>query len=171
MKKLLAAVAMSLSASTAMATISFDYGTIWNQVQFDPNGSSTYNWVGQGQFFSVNWDLESDVVLGFYGENSDYNNGYGDTYPFVINALNVSKGVMKNASVGLHLGNIYDDYNDSTGMLTDIFGTVTILGGTADKISGSLKASFGGRFADTDWNAGGERWNGYFVNVAVGIGI
>jgi hypothetical protein len=170
MKKLLTAVAMSLSASTAMATISFDFGSVWTQFRFDPNYSS-YNWVAQGQSFAVNWDLENDVVLGYYGENSDMNDGYGTTYPFVVNALSVSKGVMKNASVGLHLGNFYEDYGGYTGMLTDIYGTVTILGGTADKISGSLKASFGGRFADTDWNAGGERWNGYFVNVAVGIGI
>jgi hypothetical protein len=169
MKKLIAAVAMSLSASTALATISFDYGSIWSQFRFDPDYSQ-YNWTGQGQSFGVNWDIESDLILGYYGENTDMTDGYGNTYPFVVNAINVSKGVMKNASVGLRLGSFYEDYGGYTGMLTDIFGTVTILGGTADKISGSLKASFGGRFADANWQ-GSQVWNSYFVSVAVGIGI
>lgn len=169
MKKTLAAVAMSLAASTAVATISFDYGSIWTQFRLDPNNAG-YNFTGQGQSFGVNWDLESDLILGYYGENTDMTDGYGNTYPFAVNAISVSKGVMKNASVGLHLGSFYEDYDGETGMLTDIYGTVTILGGTADKISGSLKASFGGRFADSEWN-GGSTYNGYFVSVAVGIGI
>jgi hypothetical protein len=170
MKKLIAGLFAASLASTAMATASFDFGSIWWFPRYDSNYGD--NFAGQGQSFSANWDLDNDLIVGAYSEISDlYESNNYDTHHFVINAINVSKGVVKNASIGLHLGTFYNAYDDYTGMLTDVFGDVKILSGNVDKVSGSLKANFGGRFARENENSGDYDWSGYFVSLAVGIGI
>jgi len=170
MKKLLAGLFVASMASTAMATASFDFGSIWWFPRYDSNAGENY--AGQGQSFAVNWDLDNDLIVGAYMEGHDLYDAYNyDTYHFTINAINVSKGVVKNASIGLHLGTFYNAYDDYTGMLTDLFGEVKVLSASADKVSGSLKATFGGRFARENENSNDYDWSGYFVGLAVGVGI
>lgn len=167
MKKLLGTVVALGMAASASATVSFQFGSNW----FFPQGD-IYNTAdrlsGQGQNFGANWDLDNDLIIGVYSEVTDLTDGYGSYYPFSVQAITVGKGVMKNASVALHLGTFYEDYNGYTGMLTDVLGSVVIMGGSADKISGGLTASFGGRFAVDDYSS---NWNGYFINLGVTIGI
>jgi hypothetical protein len=170
MKKLIAGLFAASLASTAMATASFDFGSIWWFPRYDSNDG--YNYAGQGQAFSANWDLDNDLIVGSYSEISDlYESTNYDTHHFTINAINVSKGVVKNASIGLHLGVFYNADDDYTGMLTDVFGDVKILAGAVDKVSGSLKAQFGARFARENENGNDYDYSGYFVALAVGVGI
>jgi len=171
MKKLMAGLFVASLASTAMATASFEFGSVFFFPRYDSNlGNGNYS--GQGQSFAANWDLDNDLIVGAYSESTDLADAYNTaTYNFTVNAITVAKGVVKNASVGLHLGTFYQSYNDYTGMLTDLFGSVTLMSGNADKVSGSLKASFGGRFARENENANDYDWSGYFVSLAVGIGI
>jgi hypothetical protein len=171
MKKLMAGLFVASLASTAMATASFDFGSIFYFPRYDSNAGDNFS--GQGQSFSANWDLDNDLIVGAYTESTDLSDQNGNTYPFTVNAITVAKGVVKNASIGLHLGTFYNDvYNDDyTGMLTDLFGNVTLMAGSADKVSGSLKASFGGRFARENENGGDYDFSGYFVALSVGIGI
>jgi hypothetical protein len=169
MSKVLATlVALGLSSS-AMAAASFDFGSIWFFPRLDANDAQE-NFAGQGQTVAANWDLDNDLILGAYMEATELNTGDGSSYPFQVNAINISKGVVKNASIGLHLGTFYDDYYGDTGMLTDLFGSITMISGGADKISGSLKATVGARYADENYQNDGN-FNGYFVSVAIGIGI
>jgi hypothetical protein len=167
MKKLLGTVVALGLAASASATVNFQFGSNWYFPRNDVYNTDDHL-SGQGQNFGVNWDLENDLIIGAYTEITDLTDGYGSEYPFSVNAITVGKGVMKNASVGLHLGTFYEDYNGYTGMLTDVFGNVVIMGGSADKISGGLTASFGGRFAVDDY---ASDWSGYFINLGVSIGI
>jgi hypothetical protein len=174
-RTVLAAIAMTLSSS-AFAAVSFEFGSTWFFPQLDPNSNTgnDYNYAGQGQTVAANWDLDNDLILGVYIEATELNNGNGQSEPFDVQALTVSKGVMKNASLGMHLGTFHETWffgNDGTGMLTDLFGTITMISGGAEKISGSLKATVGARYANSDYNSGEGSFNGYFVSVAVGIGI
>jgi hypothetical protein len=171
MKKLMAGLFIASLASQAMATASFEFGSTWFFPRYDQYND--YNWSGQGQSFAANWDLDNDLIVGAYTESTDMTDGYSNTYVFQVNAISVSKGVVKNASIGLHLGTYYGSYNDYTGMLTDVVGSVTLMSGNADKVAGSLKANFGGRFArdNEGANTGAIDYSGYFVSLAVGIGI
>jgi hypothetical protein len=167
MRKILLAVALVAMASTAMGAVGIEFGSNWYKPNMDPNGSG-YDWFGQGQNMTITWALENDLALGVYTEATMINDGYGDSYPFSVNAIQVRKGIVKNVDVGMNLGTFYDDYNNATGMLTDVFGEVTVLSGKGEKVEGALKGQIGGRWADSDWQ-GGENWNGYFVNLLVAI--
>ena len=169
MKKLMAGAFALSMASNAFATASFDFGSVWFFPRYDTNVGD--NLSGQGQSFAANWDLDNDLIVGAYNESIDLTDGYGNTYPWSTTAINISKGVVKNASIGLHLGTFYQNYNDYTGMLTDVFGNVTLMSGSADKVSGSLKAQFGGRFAREYENGDDDDFSGYYISLAVGIGI
>jgi hypothetical protein len=168
MKKVLLAVAVVAMASTAMGAIGIEFGSNWYKPNMDPNGSAQYDWFGQGQNLTVTWAIDNDVALGVYVENTMLNDGYGNSYPFVVNAIQLRKGIVKNVDVGMNLGTFFEDYNYATGMLTDVFGEVTVLSGKGEKVEGALKGQVGGRWADADWQ-GGDNWNGYFVNLLVAI--
>jgi opacity protein-like surface antigen len=171
MKKTLFAAAASLVlASSAMAAVGVEFGSTWFQPRFDPNGNGQYNWSYIGQSMQVLWDLDGDFSVGALVERGQINDGYGNAYDFDLQALSFSKAVVKNAHIAVRLGSAHEDYNDATGMLTDVVGTITILGGSMDKINGSLKGSLGGRFIDTDWQ-GGESFSGFFASLAVAFGI
>ena len=171
MKKLMgAAIALGM-ASSAFAAASFEYGSIWFFPRYDANYNQE-DFTGQGQTFAANWDLDNDLIVGVYSEGTqlvEVDDGY--TYAFNVTALNISKGVMKNASVGLHLGNFYEDYNGTSGILTDLFGSVTLMSGGADKVTGSLKATFGGRFARDNYDVGSyyADYSGYFASLGVAV--
>lgn len=173
MKKLIGAVLALGMSSSAFATASFEYASVWSFPTYDPiyNGDEFH---GQGQSFAANWDLDNDLIVGVYTESTvltEVDDGY--TYNMTVNALNISKGVVKNASIGLHLGTFYEDWNGAAGMLTDLFGSVTIMSGSADKIGGALKATFGGRFARDNYDATGYygNWGGYFASLGVALAI
>ena len=168
MKKLMAGLFVASLASTAMATATFEFGSVWFFPQYDDYYD--YNLTGQGQSFAANWDLDNDLYVGAYSETTDLSDGYANTYTFQVSAINVSKGVVKNASIGFHLGTFYSSWDGYTGMLSDLQGSVTLMSATADKIGGSLKASFGGRFARSN-EGGNVDYSGYFVSLGVGIGI
>lgn len=169
MKKMLLAAAASLGmATSAMAAVGVEFGSTWVQVRREPYGGN-YDWSYSGQSMLVAWDLD-DMSVGALVERGEIADGFGNAYEFSVQALSFSKAVVKNASVGVRLGTFYEAYNDETGMLTDVLATITLMGGTMDKIRGELKGSFGGRFANNEWN-GGEAFSGYFAALSVGFGI
>ena len=151
----------------AAGSIGFEYGSSWFRPQYNDNGAG-YDWTAQGQTFTINWVLDSDMWVGVYTESLNLNNGYGNTYPWSGQAIQITKGIVKNVTVGLNVGTFYEGYNGSVGALTDVFGTVTLLSGSGDKVSGNLKATVAGRWAD-DSNTGGENFSGYTYGVAAGL--
>lgn len=170
MKKIMTGAFALAMASNAFATASFEFSSIWWYPRYDTNYG--YNMSGQGQGVGINWDLDNDLFVGAYSEISDvYEPTNYDTHHFTINAINVGKGVVKNAAIGLRLGTFYNAYDDYTGMLTDVYGNVTMMSGSVDKVSGSLHATFGGRFAREYENAGDYDFSGYFVSLGIGVGI
>jgi hypothetical protein len=168
MKKLIAgAFALSMATSAMAATVSFDYGSSWFRPRMNFEGSS-YDWTAQGSTFAVNWALDNDTWIGVYAEALNINDGYGDTYPWTGQALQFSKGIVKNVAIGVRLGTFNEAYNYDTGALTDVYGAVTILSGSGDKVSANLKAEVAGRWADNEWQ-GGEDWSGYTVGLSAGV--
>jgi hypothetical protein len=119
---------------------------------------------------TISWTIENDLALGVYSEATMLNDGSGNTDPFNVNALLISKGIVKNVAVAVHLGTFYEDYYGVSGLLADVFGEVTVLSGKGEKVEGALKTQAGGRFAD-DSNAGGEDWSGWFINLIVSLSI
>jgi len=170
MKKLLAgAIALTISGSAMAAanSVGFAFGTNF----FAPSAATLVP--QNGQNFTIGWALDNDVSLGVYTEQSNVGTGLaaGNT-TLTVNAIQVSKGVMKNVTVGLNLGS--STAAATAGIITigsnplaDIFGTVNILSGSGDKVSGSLQATVSARFTR---NAGAvNNLNGTNVGLAVGI--
>ena len=172
MKKLIAAVfAMSFAgAALADGNLGFEIGSNWFRPNYDSNGywGSGYWWSGQGQNFTLVWGMDNDLWLGAYSEQTTLSDGYGDAYSFDVTAIQVTKGVMKNVNIGMNVGSFYDEQADEVGPLTDVFGKVTILSGSGDKVQGNVNATIGGRWADDSYN-GGSNWSGYYVNLSVGL--
>jgi hypothetical protein len=167
MKRILIALAVVAMASTAMGAVGIEFGSNWYKPNLDAYDYGC-DFFGQGQNVTITWALENDLALGVYTEATMINDGYGNTYPFNVNAIQVRKGIVKNVDVGMNLGTFYFDYWGYTGMLTDVFGEVTVLSGKGEKVEGALKGQVGGRWADDNWQGGGVL-NGYFVNLLVAI--
>lgn len=169
MKKLIAVAFALTMATSAMAagSIGFEYGSSWFRPHYNDQGAGL-DWTAQGQTFAINWVLDNDMWVGVYTESLNLNDGYGDTYPWSAQAIQVTKGVVKNVAVGLNIGTFYEAYNTAVGPLADVFGEVTLLAGNGDKVSGSLKANVAARWAD-DTNGGGEDWSGYTVSLIAGL--
>lgn len=162
MKKIFAiAVAVSL-ASTAMAGgVAFEFGANF----FKPNlaGAQAQN----GQNFTMSWNLESDLSLGVYTEQGSLLGGVwgaGDT--ITVSAIQVTKGVMKNVEIGLNLGSGTETIGGvaNTAPLVDILGSVNILSGSGDKVSGALVGVAAARFCNTTNNMDG-------VNVGIAVEV
>lgn len=170
MKKILAgAFALSLAGSAmAAGNVGFEVGTNWFKPGFDPNNSAIYWGASNGQNFTIVWGLDNDLWLGAYTENTVISDGNGNELNFNVTAIQIAKGVMKNVSIGLNVGSFMEDWNTETGALTDVFGKVTILSGSGDKVSGNVNATVAGRWADDRWN-GGDNWTGYNINLSVGL--
>ncbi len=170
MKKLFAsAFAVSLSASAmAAGTVGVEIGTNWFQPGFDAQNSADHWNPSNGHNFSVVWGLDSDTWVGAYSENDFIADGFSNTLAFNTEAIQLVKGVAKNVSVGMNIGSFYEDWNNETGFLTDVFGKVVILSGSGDKVSGNLSATVAGRWADDRWN-GGDNWSGYNIGLTVGL--
>lgn len=168
-KKLLAAAASLALATPALAAVGVEFGSTWFTPRLDANNAQ-YHWNYVGQSMSVLWDVDGDFAVGALVERGEINDGYGNSYDFDLQALSFTKSVVKNATVGVRLGTAHEDYDDATGMLTDVYGSITLLGGSMDKIRGTLVGSLGGRFIDTNW-WGGSSYSGYFASLAVGFGI
>ena len=80
---------------------------------------------------------------------------------------------MKNVSVGLNLGSA--TFTDgaaasNSGTMVDIFGTVTILSASGDKIEGSLRANAAARFSNVTLLTGGAI-PGDGVNLGLSVQI
>lgn len=166
MKKVLAALFAVSVASSAMAAgnLSVDFGSVWYKVSYTDGAGDHLQ--GQGQSFSVNWVLDNDLGLGAYTESGRWvydSTSYDD---WDIRAIQVTKGVVKNVMIGMNLGDEYDSWNNDDGMVTDIFGSVVILGGSGDKVTGQLKTSVGARFLvnDDDYNMSG-------ITVSLSVGL
>jgi len=169
MKKVIAALfAVSLASAASAGTVSVEFGTNWYKVN---HTNDVYdNLIGQGQNFLVSWSLDNDLSLGAYSEAGTwlYDSGSSDTWE--LTAIQVSKGVVKNVAVGMNIGRMYQTYDSGggyDGMLTDVFGSVVILSGSGDKVSGVLKTVVGGRFAAH--YASGDDFSGITVNLVVGL--
>jgi hypothetical protein len=169
MKKLIAgAFALSMATSAmAAGTIGFEYGSSWFRPKLSANGAQL-DWTAQGQTFAITWALDNDMWVGVYTEALNLNDGYGDTYPWSGQAIQVSKGIVKNVAVGLNIGTFYEAYYGAVGPLADVFGEVTLLSSNGDKISGSLKANAAARWAN-DTSAGGDDFSGYTVGIVAGL--
>jgi hypothetical protein len=164
MKKVIAAVfAMSL-ASSAMATVGVDFGTNWYKVSYTDNVGDHLS--GQGQNFLVSWTLDNDLSLGAYTESGVWTYYSGSADEWEIRAIQISKGVVKNVAVGMNHGVMINQWDSGEGQLTDVFGAVTILGGSGDKVSGALKTTVGARFNVDD---GDYDFSGITVNLSVGL--
>ncbi len=160
MKKVLAiAVVMGLAAGAQAASVGFDFGT--NFYKPSAAGLNAEN----GTNFGVNWMLDNDLKLGIYNEMS---NVTGVATGFSLSAIQIAKGVVKNVFVGLNLG-------AGTGVTTatdvDIFGTVNILSGTGEKVSGNLVATVAARFCKAQVNAVPDIADGYNLGLAANIGF
>lgn len=177
MKKLIAgAVALTISGSAmaAASSVGFSFGTNF----FSPSAPGLV--ADNGQNFTINWALDNDVSLGVYTELSNVNLT-GALSTLTVNAIQVSKGVMKNVSVGLNLGSGTTTANSfvagppatgiaaGTAPLADIFGSVNILSGSGDKVSGSLSATVAARFSKVGATTTVGNLNGVNVGLAVGI--
>lgn len=162
MKRIFAiAVAVSL-ASTAMAGgVAFEFGANF----FKPNlaGAQAQN----GQNFTMSWNLESDLSLGVYTEQSFLFDGVGGVWAagstLTVSAIQVTKGVMKNVEIGLNLGSGTDS-TSNTAPLVDILGSVNILSGSGDKVSGALVGMAAARFCNTTNNTDG-------VNIGIAVEV
>jgi hypothetical protein len=173
MKKLLLAVALAAVASTAMGAVGVEFGANWYKPNMDVNGNGV-DFYGQGQNMAICWALDEGLMVGAYVENTMMNDGYGNMNDFSVNAIQLRKGIVKGVAAGINLGVFNENYNNAptgyTGMLTDVFGELTILGGKAEKIEGALKGQVGGRWADAGWQMGSaNNWNGYFINLLVSL--
>ncbi len=166
MKKILTVLFAVSVASSAMAAgnLSVDFGSVWYKVSYTDGVSDHLQ--GQGQSFAINWTLDNDLSLGAYSESGRWvyaSTGYDD---WDIRAITIAKGIVKNVTIGMNLGDMYDTYSGDDGMLTDIFGSVVILGGSGDKVSGQLKTNVGARFIvnDSDYNMSG-------ITVSLSVGL
>lgn len=160
MKKLIAvAFAVAVAGSASAASVGFTYGT--NFYRPAQNGG-TWN----GTNFAVNWMLDNDLSLGYYTEAVVVAASTGTA----INAIQVSKGVMKNVNVGLNLGSAQEAAT-APSSLADVFGSVNILSGSGDKVSGALVATAVARFTREDVDAAGAGTNGdgYSFNLGVSV--
>ena len=71
-----------------------------------------------------------------------------------MSAVQVAKGVLKNVQVGLNLGSGTDS-TTNTAPLCDIFGSVNMLSGAGEKVTGALRATIAARFCNTTANTDG----------------
>jgi hypothetical protein len=173
MKRLLAATFAASLASGAMASVGFEFGAQFFFPRLDAQNAQEH-WVGQGQSFAVLWDIDNALELGAYAESTNMADGEGGTANFTVQAVSVGREVVKNASVGLRIGTFTEDFTSpyGSGLLADVLGTITLVSGQGDRARGKLEASAGGRWADASTNnPNGTNWGGFFVNLAVSIGI
>ena len=164
MKKLFTAVVVAGAlASTAMATVGIDFGTNWYKVNYTDNSGD--HMLGQGQNFLVTWTLDNDLSLGSYAEAGTWIYNGGSTDDWDLTAIQIAKGIVKNVAIGTNIGRMYNTYGGSAGMLTDVFGSVVVIGGSGDKVNGSLKAIVSARFTHDN----SDTFNGLNLNLVVGL--
>ena len=146
MKKVLAiAVILGLATGVQAASVSFDFGTNflkWNDTS-GATGVGSTNAVNNGRNFTLSWNLDNDLAMGVYNEVDEDPSGQT-----LMNAIQISKGVVKNVAVGLNIGEI-DPVANGYQPVVDVFGSVNILSGTGDKVNGALKAIVSARFSNS----------------------
>ena len=165
MKKLFAAVLTLSLASTAMAAgnLGVEFGSNFYKVAYTDNvGDHLF---GQGQNFALTWGLDNDLSLGTYIESGRWSYDSTSYDDWEINAIQVSKGIVKNAAVGVNIGTMFNTYNTATGLLVDVFGAVTLVQGAGDKVSGVLKTVIAARFNKDQYR---DSFSGVSVNMVVG---
>ena len=165
MKKLFAAVLTLSLASSAMAGFGVEFGSNWYKVNHTDNVYD--NLFGQGQNFTLTWSLDNDLSLGSYAEAGTwlYDNGSSDTWE--LTAIQISKGIVKNVAIGTNIGRMYTTYGGNQALLIDVFGEVTLLAGTGDKVGGSVKTQITARYSNdavSDYN-----FSGVGLNLLVGL--
>lgn len=159
MKKIFViAVVLGLAGGAQAASIGFDFGTTWTKWA-DPANLGTGP-VDQGQSFLLSWNLDNDVILGVYNEVST-----SATIQSTYNAIQVSKGVVKNVRVGFNIGSL-NPLALGAQAAVDVFGEVVILAGTGEKVTGALKAIVAARLSNAAVNADATN-----LGLAVGIGF
>jgi len=166
MKKLFAAVlTLSLASSAMAAGFGVEFGTNWYKVNHTNNVYD--NLLGQGQNFTLTWALDNELSLGSYAEAGTwlYDNGSSDTWE--LTAIQVSKGIVKNVAIGTNIGRMYTTYGGHQAMLIDVFGDVTLLAGSGDKVSGAIKTQVTARYSNDA--AADENFSGVSVNLLVGL--
>lgn len=164
MKRILASmIAMTLAGAATAGTLGLELGTNF----FDPSAAGAQ--VDDGQSVTVAWNLDSDISVGMYFERSSLgwvqNNtvlgGHWGADTLTVNALQVSKSVVKNVNVGLRFGsgtstdsvvtNLVGPVittTTATAALVDIVGQVKILSGSGEKVEGALVGTVAARFSN-----------------------
>lgn len=165
MKKVLASVFALSLASSAMAAgnVGIEVGSNWYKVNYTDDVSE--HLLGQGQNVLLSWNMDNDFSAGVYSEAGTWSYDGGSTDDWEITAIQVSKGIVKNVAIGMNLGQMYNTWNSNDGLLTDVFGSVVVLGGSGDKVSGSLKTVVAARFHnDHDYD-----YSGVNINLVLGL--
>ena len=166
MKKILVAVFALCLASPVMATVGVEFGTNWYKVQYTYNTDD--HLMGQGQNMLVFWGIDNDITIGAYVESNMISDQDGNVYSFDGQAIQLTKGILKNVAIGLNIGQMYNEWNYEVGQFTDVFGAVTILSGSSEKVAGLVKAAVGARFYTDDSE---YTFDGVVVNLSVGLGF
>ncbi len=166
MRKLFAYIAaMSLAGPAMAGSVAFDFGT--NFYRPSAAGFTTEN----GQNFAVSWNLDNDISFGIYSEQSEYSGvDASQEGTLIVSAVQITKGVVKNVSVGLRLGSAESESDTDT--LTDIFGVVDIISGSGEQVSGALRATASARFSSVNLDStAGEFVGADGVNLILSVQI
>jgi len=166
MKKLMIAVFALALASPVMATVGVDFGVNWYKVNYTDNLGD--HLMGQGQNMTVSWGMD-DLTVGVYMENDVLSDSNGNSYPADLIAIQITKGIVKNVSVGLNLGQGNQNWISGPIGFTDVFASVVVLSGAGDKISGNVKATVADRFSREVYNGWDYDFGGIVVNLSVGL--
>lgn len=162
MKRVLviALAAMLAGGAVQAASVGFDFGTNF----FKPSVAGAQT--GNGSNFLISWQLDNDVALGVYTEQNPNVVVGALAGTLAVSAIQVTKGVIKNVSVGLNLGSgsTTATLPVSTAALVDVLGTVNILSGSGDKVQGALKAIVAARFCNTTTSMDG-------VNLGLAVAL
>lgn len=168
MKRILASiVAIALAGAATAGTLGIELGTNF----FDPSVAGAQ--ADDGQTVAVCWNLDSDISVGMYFERSSLGwvtanlvGAHWGADTLTVNALQVSKSVIKNVSVGLRFGSGTSTDTvvtvvgspptaptaTNTAPLVDIVGQVKILSGSGEKVEGSLVGTVAARFCNPNPN-------------------
>ncbi len=167
MKKLFAAVLTLALASSAMAAgnLGVEFGSNWYKVSYTSDLGDHLQ--GQGQNFALTWGLDNELSLGTFMESGRWvyaSTSYND---WDIVAIQIAKGLVKNVAAGVNIGSMNNDYDSAgRGLLVDVFGSVVLVGGAGDKVSGVLKSTVAARYNRDQYQT---NFSGVNVNLVVGV--
>ena len=136
-----------LAGTVHASALSFSYGLSmvkWN----NPTGVISNHPINIGRSMLVSWNPGNDLSMGFYTESDWDPMAAGFTYETIVNAIQISKGIVKYVSLGVNIGEMDPDGWLNYQPVVDVFGAVDLLSGTGGKINSAVKATVGARFSN-----------------------